>query len=182
MAVFVDEFRSIVESMHLELTEASFSLKIMAGLRAPESIDVYNRYRGFFGPTFVAHRDRFAIKVHNVAADNPRGPSLHRAWRIIDEDPEIGRSADTAKLRERLRLMSPVLDRVGRIRHKRSAHFEINAILPTVLWGELNPMLTDLQSIVNDTAMAISTSLSFNTPGGQQVQVVMERLSEQARE
>ena len=91
----------------------------------------------------------------------------------------MSHAVDTTALRNRLESLNPVLHKVERLRHKRAAHSEMNAAVPTVVWDELNPLLVEIQGIVRETSiLSISTDLLFNTPGSSHIIELMARLSE----
>ena len=164
--------------MHVELTEAALSLEIMDALTHHDTIAIFERYVGFFGPTFEAHKNRFTIKVHNVAGKDSRGPNIHRAWRIIEEDTDLSDRVDLSTLRGRLVALKPILERLERVRHKRSAHHEMYSKVPSILRKELRPTLEQLQDIVRVTSVqSLHQDMWFNLPSGQDASLVMEALT-----
>jgi len=56
----------------------------------------------------------------------------------------------------------------------------MDATIQPILWGELDPLLSELQAIIRDTSIqSIEIDREFNTPGSEHISQVMARLSEE---
>lgn len=155
------EFRSLLEELRQQLLAASVHFDIWEQLfPTAEVVDVINQYIGFFQPTREAHHDRFFIKVSNIVSNDPRAPSFHRIFKMLDNNPALASAVDVQSLRQRLKQHKEVLKGIKKYRDTRGAHWDTQeqAQRKPVLFGDSKRMLKDLQDMFN----AISGAHSGN--------------------
>ncbi len=153
------EFKSLLEELRQQLLAASVHLDIWKQLwHTKERVDVLNQYRGFFWPTRDAHLDRFIIKVSNVVSNDPRSPSFHRIFKMLDNNPVLASGVDIRSLRKRIKQHRKVLKAIKEYRNKRAAHWDTQerAQRKPVIFGESKRMLKELQDIFNEISGAHS--------------------------
>ena len=156
------EFRSLIEKLRQELLAASVDFDISIRLfPTAQVVDVINQYIGFFQPTRKAHLDRFIIKVSNLVSNEPRSPSFHRIFRMLDNNPALAPGVDVQSLRKRLMQHKEVLKRIKKYRDKRAAHWDTQEQVQRkpVLFGDSKRMLEELQDIFNEISGAHSGNL-----------------------
>lgn len=156
------EFRSLLEELRQQLLAASVHFDTWVQLfSTAQVVDVINQYIGFFQPTREAHLDRFIIKVSNLVSNEPRSPSFHRIFRMLDNNPALAPGVDVQSLRKRLMQHKEVLKRIKKYRDKRAAHWDTQEQVQRkpVLFGDSKRMLEELQDIFNEISGAHSGNL-----------------------
>jgi len=170
------QIKSLIKRIYLELVEGLQSYHILAMLRSEQAIGTFNRYVGFFAPTWIAHRNVLAIKVHNIASQSAKGANFYRALEEI-ESAQLGDPVEIAAIRTQLDTLRPILSRVGRLRHKRVAHYETDAVIPPVLWADIPALLEDLQGITRATGRLVAMSfMTFDVANRADTLRVLEKL------
>jgi adenosyl cobinamide kinase/adenosyl cobinamide phosphate guanylyltransferase len=156
------EFRSLLEKLRQQLLAASVHFDVWVQLfPTTQVVDVINQYKGFFQPTREAHLDQFFIKVSNVVSNDPRSPSFHRIFKMLDNNPALASGVDVQLLRKRLEQHKEVLERIKKHRNKRAAHWDTQEQVQRkpVLLGESKRMLEELQGIFNEISGAHSKNV-----------------------
>lgn len=148
----INEFKSLLEELRRQILDAHIHFDIWEKLwPTKENVDVLNSYRGFFLPTRNAHRDLFFIKVSNAVADDPRSPSFYRVLNMVTAKDDLALTIDVRSLKNRLKKLKGLLNRINRYRNKRVAHWDTDAIkLDSVLVGESRALLEELEDIYNE--------------------------------
>jgi len=171
----LDQIKLMVDRIFLDLLTGMQSHQIMATLRSEQTIETFNRYGGFFAPTWLAHRNVLAIKIHNITTSDKRGANFKRVWAEI-EQIGLGNSVEIAEMRAQLVALQPVVGRVWRFRHTRAAHYDFDGPLPSLLWGEIAPLLDKLQSITERTGDEVGKQLLFMIPRGADTSRMLGKL------
>ena len=155
----VTKFRALLEELRKQLLDACTHFDIYVQLwPTKEVVDVVNRYRGFFQPTFMAHFDRFSMKICNVVSNKSSQPSFYRIFNMLDSNTALAPGIDIQSLRERLENHRKVINAIKVHRDKKAAHFDMKISIQRkpILFGECKRMLEELQAIFNEISRAHS--------------------------
>ena len=141
----VAEFESLLEELRKQLLDASIHFDICVQLwPTKQVVDIINRYSGFFQPTRNAHFDRFSIKVCNVVSNDPRSPSFHRVFKMLDNNPDLAPGIDVRSLRKRLKQHREVLEGINNYRNTKAAHWDTQQVAqrkPVLFGGSKLPAI-----------------------------------------
>lgn len=178
------EFGELLETIRDQLQQAHIHWGIFTAIApSPESdTEILQRIRGehhgFWEWTIVAHRDRFFIKMDNVARPNGRY-ALHKALRMVDDCPDLARDANLGALRTRLDAQADLLNRMQTFRDKRVAHHDIRASIPQVFRDESRDLLEELEGVFNVLyGHHCDTTVSFSHFSHIHAQLLLRRLED----
>ncbi len=112
------------------------------------------------------------VKIHSITSGSAKGANFSRVWNEM-----VKEGIDVGNLRNSLCALRPVVRRVERIRHKRTAHHEVGAKVPRVLQSEMPELLSGLKRICMDTGLQLGTIFNFDLPDAD-VHTLLKRLED----
>jgi hypothetical protein len=154
-----EEFEYVFEILQKQLLAASVHFYIWEQLWPTEEVvDIINRYKGFFQPTWVAHLDRLVISVTNILSHEPKAPSFYRILNMISRNPDLAPEIDVSKLKRNLKKHRPAIEAITDFRNKRVAHWDtsIEKLDKPPLFGATKRMLEALKATYNEISRAHS--------------------------
>lgn len=152
-------FENVVENMRNKIHEASVHFFIWEKLYSSEDVvDIVERYKGFFVPTRLAHRDRFVSKVSDITSTDIDAPSIYHVLKMIERNQELAPDVDVGELRRKLKKHKQILRAINYFRNKRVDHWNttVEKMTQPVFYGRAKKMLEDLREICDEITGANS--------------------------
>ena len=165
------EFELRLEELRKQILEASIHFNIWQDLwPTEEKVEVINRFKGFFQPARIAHRDRFIILMSNIFSTKNKAPSFYNIFRMLKNERQIIQGLDIKSLSKRLKQHRKTKEAIIAFRNEVAAHHEVewpSTEIPErkpVLFGETKIMLLDIQEMYNEISSLYSRNLWSFTP------------------
>ncbi|MFQ5873797.1 MAG: hypothetical protein ACE5JL_08340 [Dehalococcoidia bacterium] len=166
-------FDSTLEQLRINLLLAHSHLEILRALYAkPGNHTTMARYRGFFLPTLDAHFNQFCIRTSITVDRKYDDASFYKAFRIIENRPELAPGIDVNGLIRRVAKQKPLLKKIIRFRHTLAAHWKTGATVPrsfpalqdcSALLEELESIFKQIQGAYNGNPTEFKLGQAENT-------------------
>ena len=159
-----NNFEYIFGELQKQLLKASVHFDIVEKLWPTEqTVDIINRYIGFFGPTREAHFDRFILKISDSLSSSQKSPTFYRVLKMISNNPDLALKINVQEIKRRLKNHRAALKAITNYRNTRVAHWDTTVSeTESVLYGNSRRLLEELKDIFNEINASHSKSvLSF---------------------
>lgn len=107
------KFTNLLNELRKELLEANTHFEIREKLwPTKETVDILNRYIGFFAPTMDAHFDSFCVKMCNITSNKANQPSFRRILDSIKQNKELAPNLNVNATEEQIKKHDGILQAI----------------------------------------------------------------------
>jgi hypothetical protein len=150
----IEYLKMILHELGIQLLDASTYWDIYVQLwPTNQTVEVVNRYKGFFQPARRAIFDQFSIKISNVMSNDPNVSSFNQVFYVLALNPYLAPGFNVHLLKERIKPHRKVLEAIENYRNTKAAHWDVKKRKvkeKPILFGECSKAIKELQDTYNE--------------------------------